>query len=91
MFEGNVLQQPLAAREAVAFSTTEREPRGSWQKSLCAWSYNFVGTLVDASMGLVDVDGLLIEIDADLPGNIGEGEWFEFTCDRLDVDGETLN
>ncbi|AWV89439.1 hypothetical protein [Bradymonas sediminis] len=82
---GDAVELPLGTLDVIAFATEEREPRAYWQKSLGPWCYNFVGRLLDTSTSLADVGGLLIELDTDIPWEIEEGDWFEFTCGRLDL------
>lgn len=50
------------------------------------FAYNFTGKIVDKKNELVMVGELLLELDNNmLPGDIREGDFISFSCQRLDV------
>lgn len=49
------------------------------------FSYKVVGKLEEKSQGLIGVEGMEIEVDAPIPGDINEGTFVSFTCRRLDL------
>lgn len=49
------------------------------------FSYSFLGQLIDKRDEKVKVGGLLLELDYNIPGDINEGDFISFNCQRLDI------
>nr|WP_223251658.1 hypothetical protein [Bacillus sp. LLTC93] len=49
------------------------------------FSYRFIGQLIDKHDEKVKIGELLLELDNNLPGDIAEGDFISFSCQRLDI------
>jgi len=81
--EKSILQEPLFGVFTEIYSSSERDFKLEELSEWCA--YNFVGKLTDASKGIVDVGGIMIMLDAHMPGDLCDGDWVEGTCGRIDI------
>lgn len=81
--EKSVLQEPLFGLFTEIYSSPERDFKLEDRSEWCG--YNFVGKLINASDGIVDINGILIELDAHMPGDLRDGDWVEGVCGRVDT------
>src|SRR5690554_2794075 len=81
--EQSVLQEPLFGLFTEVYSSLERKFKLESRSEWCA--YNFVGKLINASEGIVDINGVLIALDAHMPGDLRNGDWVEGVCGRVDI------
>jgi len=83
--EGSELNGPIRCLDATNIVKSDKNEY-TVEKSADYFSYVLTGKLVDKINGLVMVGGLMFEVDKDmLPGDIKEGEYISFYCDRLDL------
>ncbi len=47
------------------------------------YGYEIIGQISDAKEGLVAVGGLVFLVDQSIPGDLNEGDWVQFTVDRV--------
>ena len=50
------------------------------------FSYRFKGKLLDAEKGVVAINNIIIEDVGQIPKDIRDGQFIEFTCLRVDYD-----
>ena len=83
--EGSVLKAPIYCYNATHVIKLDKEifsieKRGEY------FAYNLSGKLVDQRLGIVMIGKLLLELDNNiLPGDMKEGNYISFSCQRLDL------
>lgn len=48
-------------------------------------AYDCCGVLSNKALGLIDVDGIIFEIEEKLPHDLKNGDLIEFSCNRIDL------
>lgn len=54
-------------------------------RHLGSLAYDCCGVLSNKALGLIDVDGIILEIEEKLPDDLKNGDLIEFSCDRIDL------
>ncbi len=47
--------------------------------------YNCSGVITDRSNQIIEIDGIYLEIEEDIPKDLFEGEFIQFSCSRIDI------
>lgn len=81
---GNVIDDPLHPLDVtglrVAYGTEVYANRHSGNLS-----YDCCGILLSKASGIVEVDGIFLEIEDKLPCDLNDGDLIEFSCNRIDL------
>ena len=54
-------------------------------KHSVGFGHDYCGQLSNKDNSIVSVGGISIELDSNIPGDIEQGDYIEFTCARIDV------
>lgn len=83
--EGSELSEPICCFDTTNIVRSD-DNKYKVEKLAGYFSYYLTGRLIDRINGIVRVGGLLFELEGKmLPGDIKEGEFISFCCERLDL------